>query len=134
MAHCSAVNCSSSACFTLTISVIEEVLVSAVKPLPRFCTVVTVLSKGVIISTFRDVTINPLANARATTKLPTNITDVVLCEYRKRMFIIGRNVEVVQQNANYTATVLGIDDTGALLVRMKNEQPKAIRSGEVRPI
>lgn len=54
----------------------------------------------------------------------------ILAEYQSSLFIIGRVVEVVQPRETYLATVLGIDQDGALLVHAEGEA-KRLQSGEV---
>lgn len=50
--------------------------------------------------------------------------------YQKRLFIIGRQV-LVAGGHNYTATVLGIDETGALIVRDADQVIQHISTGEI---
>lgn len=66
------------------------------------------------------------------TLLTENGCRTVLEEYRRRLFIVGRKVEVLQHNTSYTATVLGIDDAGALLVKTAGGEQEALRTGEIR--
>ena len=56
--------------------------------------------------------------------------DIIDC-YQKRLFIIGRQVLVTGTGHNYTATVLGIDETGALIVRDDNQVIQHISTGEI---
>ena len=56
--------------------------------------------------------------------------DIIDC-YKKRLFIIGRQVLVTDTGHNYTATVLGIDKTGALIVRDNNQVIQHISTGEI---
>lgn len=56
----------------------------------------------------------------------------ILGEYSGRLFITGWRVEVVGAGVPYSATVLGIDDSGALLVKNASGQKKALRTGEIR--
>ena len=56
--------------------------------------------------------------------------DIIDC-YQKRLFIIGRQVLVTGTEPNYTATVLGIDETGALIVRDAKQVIQHISTGEI---
>lgn len=56
----------------------------------------------------------------------------VLNAYRRRLFIVGHQVEVIQHDKRFFAGVLGIDDKGALLVQDAEGHQIAIRSGEIR--
>lgn len=52
-----------------------------------------------------------------------------LTEYRKRCFLIGKEVTVLPENE--TALVLGIDDKAGLVVRQKDGTQRTLRTGEV---
>jgi len=56
--------------------------------------------------------------------------DIIDC-YQKRLFIIGRQVLVTGTGHDYTATVLGIDETGALIVRDDNQVIQHLSTGEI---
>ena len=56
--------------------------------------------------------------------------DIIDC-YKKRLFIIGRQVLVTGAKHDYTATVLGIDETGALIVKDDNQVIQHISTGEI---
>lgn len=58
----------------------------------------------------------------------------ILDEYGGRLFVNGRRVEVVGAESTYSATVLGIDDMGALLVKNDAGEEISLRTGEIRLI
>ena len=57
-----------------------------------------------------------------------------LPEYRRRQFLLGKQVEVLERNESVgTAEVLGVDEDCRLLVRMtESGEKRALSSGEVR--
>jgi len=52
--------------------------------------------------------------------------------YKSRLFITGKQVLVTDTTNDYIATVLGIDDTGALLVRDDSGDVQHISTGEIK--
>lgn len=52
-------------------------------------------------------------------------------EYRKRSLMQGKEISFTRGNENLSATVTGISDSGALLVRLKNGEDASLSSGEV---
>lgn len=56
----------------------------------------------------------------------------ILSYYESRLFIIGRRVTVSNFRDAYAATVLGIDDAGALIVEKEDGGVTHITSGEIR--
>jgi BirA family biotin operon repressor/biotin-[acetyl-CoA-carboxylase] ligase len=52
-------------------------------------------------------------------------------EYRKRTFIIGREVTVRSPDGDYPATVVGIDPEAKLMVRDKSNNMISLYTGEV---
>jgi BirA family biotin operon repressor/biotin-[acetyl-CoA-carboxylase] ligase len=52
--------------------------------------------------------------------------------YRSRLFIIGKRILVADTAGDYSATVLGIDDKGALVVRDDQGAQRHISTGEIR--
>ena len=52
-------------------------------------------------------------------------------EYKKRSFLIGRNVNVLSGDFSHPATVLDIDENCHLLVRYEDGSVEALSSGEV---
>ena len=57
-----------------------------------------------------------------------------LAEYKRRMFLTGREVDVVSGGEARRAGVLGVDDDFRLLVRYDNGETDALMSGEVRVV
>lgn len=55
----------------------------------------------------------------------------ILDAYSERLFIIGRQVKVLRLDGCYSASVLGIDDAGGLLVRNTAGETLALHSGEI---
>ena len=51
--------------------------------------------------------------------------------YRARLFLIGMRVECITAGERFSATVLGIDDTGALLVMTDDGTQRTLYAGEV---
>lgn len=52
--------------------------------------------------------------------------------YESRLFIIGKKVLVTSNNNSFEAVVLGIDDSGALIVRENEDIIRHITSGEIK--
>lgn len=52
-------------------------------------------------------------------------------EYRERSLVIGREVSVIHGSACYEAKVTGINDNGALLVRLADSTEQVLQSGEI---
>ena len=55
-----------------------------------------------------------------------------LDEYRKRLFLIGRAVDVVSYSGERIATVTALNDDLTLQVRYDDGTENALNSGEVR--
>lgn len=55
----------------------------------------------------------------------------LISEYRKRSFLIGERVNVIKPTESYPATVIGIDDDSALLIKCENGTIESLSSGEV---
>ena len=53
-------------------------------------------------------------------------------EYRHRMFILGREIEVISPAGNYFAVAVDVDDRGRLKVRTADGNTVTLDSGEVR--
>ena len=61
-----------------------------------------------------------------------NITDgKYLEEYRKRSFLVGKEIVVINNNERRNAKVIEIDDKARLVVRFENGEIKELNSGEV---
>lgn len=56
----------------------------------------------------------------------------MLEEYRARSLLTGREVQLCMEPEQPSGTVIGIDDGGRLMVRLKNERLLALRCGEVK--
>ena len=56
----------------------------------------------------------------------------LLEQYKKRMFMLGANVTVVQGNEKYEAKALDVDESGYLIVQTKDGDIKKIASCEVK--
>ena len=56
----------------------------------------------------------------------------ILAYYKSRLFITGRQVLVTGANCSYVATVLGLSDTGALLVKDCSGNVLHIATGEIK--
>lgn len=54
-----------------------------------------------------------------------------MAEYRDRSAVIGREVTVIHGNERYVATVIDIDDNGALHVRLDDGSSRILQSGEI---
>lgn len=63
-------------------------------------------------------------------KFPENKASF-LEQYRKDLFFLGQEVNVVGMTEQYTAVALDIDEEGRLLVRTKDGSVKALNSGEI---
>jgi biotin-(acetyl-CoA carboxylase) ligase len=56
----------------------------------------------------------------------------VIEDYENRLFIIGRQVLVVETAQSYSATVVGVDASGALIVKDSGGKTRLIVSGEIQ--
>lgn len=63
---------------------------------------------------------------------PTLPHDKLFFEYKKRLFILGQNVEVITANQHYTAQVLDLNDDFSLLVRTIDGHSQKLFSGEIQ--
>jgi BirA family biotin operon repressor/biotin-[acetyl-CoA-carboxylase] ligase len=54
-----------------------------------------------------------------------------LPEYRKRSFLLGKEIRILRGNAAQKATALAIDDHFRLVVRYPDGKEEALDSGEV---
>ena len=54
----------------------------------------------------------------------------VLEDYKKRLFILGREVEVIKVNERFIAQVVGLDEHGALIVE-RNGETECLISGDI---
>ena len=52
-------------------------------------------------------------------------------EYRKRSFVIGKEIYIISPNAREEALVLGIDDDARLIVKTSDGEIKTLSSGEI---
>jgi len=52
-------------------------------------------------------------------------------EYKKRSFVIGRDIKVISGSDTVNARVLGLDDECGLLVRYEDGTEEVLRSGEI---
>ncbi len=52
--------------------------------------------------------------------------------YKSRLFIIGKQVLVTSANHNYIATVMGVSEAGALIVKDDKEEIQHITTGEIK--
>ena len=52
-------------------------------------------------------------------------------QYRKDLFFLGQEVNVVGMTEQYAAVALDIDGEGRLLVRTEDGSVKALNSGEI---
>ena len=52
-------------------------------------------------------------------------------EYRRRCFVVGKEVAVIRGNSSRHATAYGVDDACRLLVIYDNEEREALSSGEI---
>lgn len=57
--------------------------------------------------------------------------DKALCEYKKRMRLIGRDVTVLERDNTYEAKIIALDDEFGLIVENKNGERKTLRFGEI---
>ena len=57
--------------------------------------------------------------------------DYILSEYKKRLFIIGTQVWVIDDKTEFVVTVIDIDEEGALVVENKNHEIIHLRTGEI---
>ena len=62
---------------------------------------------------------------------PLIIADA-MAEYRRRSFILGREIEIISSAGNYLAKAVDIDDKGRLAVRTADENIILLNSNEVR--
>ncbi len=63
--------------------------------------------------------------------LALNINDELIDEYRRRSFLIGKELTVIKPNASYPATAIAIDEDARLIVKLPNGATEALDSGEV---
>lgn len=54
-----------------------------------------------------------------------------LTEYKKRSFLIGKEVNVHSGNDVYSAKVMGVDDNAGLMIKLDDGTEKVLMSGEV---
>jgi BirA family biotin operon repressor/biotin-[acetyl-CoA-carboxylase] ligase len=52
-------------------------------------------------------------------------------DYNKSLINAGREVRIIERDGEYTATAVGIDETGMLEVKLPDGETKKIVSGEV---
>ena len=52
-------------------------------------------------------------------------------QYRRRLFMLGRDITVMQGEERYIAAAVDIDGNGGLIVKMKNGETRTLISGEV---
>ena len=57
-----------------------------------------------------------------------------LDDYRKRSLTIGRRVLCTVGNETFTATAVGIDSLGGLIVRLDDGEERTLHSGEAKPL
>ncbi len=57
--------------------------------------------------------------------------DQVLAEYSEKLLFIGKQVTIKEIDKSYVATVLGVDETGALRVVLPNGEAGRVLSGEI---
>jgi len=55
----------------------------------------------------------------------------ILDEYCRHLFVLNRQVEVAGHGPAYTATVLGIDESGCLIVKRQDGQTVHLSAGEI---
>jgi len=55
-------------------------------------------------------------------------------EYRRRSFIFGKNVEIIQNNITKTGKAIDIDNNANLIVKLKDGSEITVNSGEARII
>lgn len=55
----------------------------------------------------------------------------MLDAYRERSFLLGKEITFTRNGLEYSATAIGIDDSGALVVRFPGGSMDALQSGEV---
>ena len=60
-----------------------------------------------------------------------DVPDLPIGAYRERMLFVGKEVQAHDGKESFFATVLGIDENGALLVRKKDGTTAALTAGEV---
>jgi birA, biotin-[acetyl-CoA-carboxylase] ligase region len=58
--------------------------------------------------------------------------DEIIEHYDSKLFIKGKKVIVATTESEYIATVLGVDNTGALIVEAKNKEVQHIATGEIK--
>lgn len=58
----------------------------------------------------------------------------VIRQWEERCRMVGRRVEVGFQNHNITGTVEGLDEDGALLLRLEDGRRERVLAGDVRPL
>ncbi len=54
-----------------------------------------------------------------------------LDDYRRRSYLTGKKICFIKNKTEYTATVLGVDDSGNLLIEYPNGQKDSLNSGEI---
>jgi biotin-(acetyl-CoA carboxylase) ligase len=53
-------------------------------------------------------------------------------KYKKRLMILGKEITVIQNQTEYSATALDIDSVGHLMVKNKEGEIITLYSGEIR--
>ncbi len=55
----------------------------------------------------------------------------IIYEYKKRSIVVGKNIEIIQNNNIRHAKALDIDEHGGLVVQLKNNEVETLTSGEI---
>ena len=79
---------------------------------------------------------SPVTRAELAARVADNLVRIqgsdFMDEYRRRCFIIGRDITVIKPGkGEWPATAYGVDDNGHLLVRYPDGREEALSSGEV---
>ena len=63
---------------------------------------------------------------------PENSMQKIITEYEKRLLVLQRRVSVINADATYEATVVGIDAQCGLIVQTDNGETSTLTAGEIR--
>ena len=55
----------------------------------------------------------------------------ILCEYKKRLMMLGEQITVVSKKETYRATAMDIDGSGHLIVKKENDEICTLSGGEI---
>ncbi|MGF6907628.1 biotin--[acetyl-CoA-carboxylase] ligase [Fusobacterium sp. PH5-44] len=60
-----------------------------------------------------------------------NNKEKLIEEYKKALFILGKEVTFIKNNINYSGTAINVTDNGELVIKLDNEKQMILNSGEI---